>query len=942
VAVELKLFLGLWFLFGLLIQSGDLEAFNLQHMGIEAMVERHQLSVDGSPTPQLQPAGDVFEHDGRLYAAKQPGQFFAGSLVYFLLHLLGISYLTNYLLAGALTTFFTVSLVTAVAAVCVFRLARDWVDGSSVLWPWLSVLAFSLGSIALPYSGVMHHDALATAYLAIAFYLATRVGHIRKPIPTTMAIGFLLGWTITTSMLSFFPAVVIGLYVLSLYPIRLLPWAVLGGSLGLAPLFAYNWISFGHPLLVPNVAGDFSDTFFFLDWRNFTSKVRFYAGMLTMYAPVFWLGLAGLALFPSRLRREQMVLCALHLALMGYVFNVETIAGCQYGPRYLLPLMPFAALGLIGFSHLSSAQRRRGAAVVVGLVLAVSIVINFVGALYGAMFCDLRRYAFAHYVEAIRHGVFRTFPLSIWLVVPIGLWLAQLAARWGLSTRGTVPLAGAGGRGTLRWVVLALYLVSLILWRDTVPAGLNNDAAEETLRGILLLEHGRFEVITDLIGIPQETLYLYLAGAVAEIFGTTTLAVQLTSWGVGLAIVYLLYVVARRVDVRLPPWVALLVAVSSIWLFHYARAGVRAISAPFFLLSFCLLLDRSERAPQRNGPAFAAGCVLGLSVYAYTSCRVLVLAVIVDACVRLLRAGPKRAPLVKRYAAMAAGTLIVSLPNLWFFAQAPREFLLRGEYVAFGGLAVVPQHLLWSLLLPFTYGGAYRTLTGPGYISDGVSAGLVVTGIDPLHPLVAAAFLGGLVVAWKHRERAVVSILLWMWPLSVLLLGFSGPSLTRLLILLPVFLIFAMLGLAALLRRWPRARGVVLALLLLVVVWEARQYFVVFARMPEAQSYFSSVATPMGQRARELAEQGQRVVCVVAKDASVLRYLTHDDAGSVRVVEFYQRPLDPRAIPIVSFQPQVLLIERAERFAGYTAVFPPQRHVGTRGAFDEIRLAGPD
>jgi hypothetical protein len=290
---------------------------------------------------------------------------------------------------------------------------------------------------------------------------------------------------------------------------------------------------------------------------------------------------------------------------------------------------------------------------------------------------------------------------------------------------------------------------------------------------------------------------------------------------------------------------------------------------------------------------------------------------------------------------MAAGAFLVSLPNLWFLLQAPREFLLRGEYVAFGGPDAVPGHLLWSFLLPFAYGDAYRTLTGPGYISDGVSAGLTTAGIDPVHPLIAAAFLVGLVVAWQRRERSAVSVLLWTWPLGILFLGFSGPSLTRLLILAPVYFVFAALGIGELLRRWPRTWALVLLVLCFAVAWETRQYFVVFAQSSKAQSYFSPAATPIGQRARELAGQGKRVVCVVAKDESVVRYLTHDHGELVRIVEFYQRPLDPRAIPIASFQPHVLLIERNERFARYAAVFPRQRVVSAGGPFDEIRLASP-
>ena len=37
------------------------------------------------PYPALQPQGDVFEMGDHLYAAKQPGQFMAGALVYFAL-----------------------------------------------------------------------------------------------------------------------------------------------------------------------------------------------------------------------------------------------------------------------------------------------------------------------------------------------------------------------------------------------------------------------------------------------------------------------------------------------------------------------------------------------------------------------------------------------------------------------------------------------------------------------------------------------------------------------------------------------------------------------------------------------------------------------------------------------------------------------------------------
>ena len=419
------LFLGLWILYGILINAYDLESFNLQQMGIEAIVERRHLFVDGSPTPQLQPRGDVFLHNGHLYAAKQPGQFFAGALVYALLHAFGLSYLRNFLVTSALVTYFTASLATAVAAVCVYRLARAWAaPAASPLWPWLVALAFGVCSTALPYAGVTHHDVLATSYLTAAFALLW----LAEPRPRANAlIGLLLGWTITTSMLPAPMVAVVGVGALASNP-RRAAWMVLGALVGIAPLLVYNWVSFGHPLLVPNVAGQFADTFFFFDWSNLSRKLAFYARMTTLYVPILWCGLIGLACFPARWRRPQLLVAAPIVALLAYVCNIETLGGCQYGPRYLLPAVPFLALGLIGFSYIAQPTRRRTVAVLIVAVAALSAIINAVGALYGVMYCDLRQYGFTHYLTAMRLGIFRAFPLALWLTVPLALWAIAVGA----------------------------------------------------------------------------------------------------------------------------------------------------------------------------------------------------------------------------------------------------------------------------------------------------------------------------------------------------------------------------------------------------------------------------------------------------------------------------------------------------------------------------------
>ncbi len=522
----------------------------------------------------------------------------------------------------------------------------------------------------------------------------------------------------------------------------------------------------------------------------------------------------------------------------------------------------------------------------------------------------------------------------------------------GCETGGRVPRGWRSAAAVL--LAIGLYCSALALWCDQIPQGVHNDTVEEAQRGMYLVEGRHLEVITFAVGNSAETLYLYLVGAAIALLGPTTLAIQIVSWTFAAACIVLGAALVRRLQPALPVWVPVLLFTSSLWLFHYARAGLRAIAAPVVLLALCLLLDRAERTPAARTAALGAGAILGLGVYAYTSCRVLPLVWIVYAATRLLRARaqpespptplpPPGSPLPRLslahcYAYILLGTFILSIPNLLFFLAAPGKFLFRGSYVIRGGPTDWAGHVFWTFLLPFHYPDIYRLAVGPAHFTDGVSTSLKLAGLNPIHPIVAVAFVIGLSRAWRRRAEAVPFFLLCTWALGSLLLGFSGPSLTRLLILLPVYLVFAALGLAAVLERFPRLRPVCAALLVVVLAWTAYRYFVTFARSAEAQYVYSQAATPIGVRAAELAAQGARVLCVVAKDFNTVRYLTHDHTDSVRVVEFYRKPLDPRRLPLEELQPHVLLLERNARFATFTNVFPADRHVGTHPAYEEIRL----
>jgi len=426
---ELALFLFVWTFCGLLVNSTNLEAFNLQQAGVEAMVERKQFSLEGSPTPQLQikvyydgdkPFGDTFMHNGRQYAAKQPGQFMAGAVIYFFLRLLGFSYQNNYALAAALVSFFTSSLVTAAAALAVFRIAREFTGDESFSWPLASALLYAFGTTAFAYSGFAYHDTLASGYLVIAFYLALLLARkkVRRESLIAFAAGALLGLTVTTSMLPFFMACVLGVYLMTLRPWKTSVAAIAGGLVGIAPLLWYNAISFGNPLLNSYTAGGYPKSDLHFNLHNSIEKVGLYASEITLYDPLVWLGVLGLLFFPRVLRRKVLVIVALFAAHAFQVLNIESHGGCHYGPRFLLPALPFAAVGLAGFHYLRSRMTRRAMALAVVLVGTASIVINAVGTAYGAMYCDVQVYAFWPAVAALQHGGLKGFPLAKWLVVP--------------------------------------------------------------------------------------------------------------------------------------------------------------------------------------------------------------------------------------------------------------------------------------------------------------------------------------------------------------------------------------------------------------------------------------------------------------------------------------------------------------------------------------------
>ncbi|MEQ1606652.1 MAG: hypothetical protein ABL999_17460 [Pyrinomonadaceae bacterium] len=437
LTVELMLFLGLWLFYGTLINVKNIDDFG--QSVTEAIVDQHRFSVEGLTAWPVK--GDVFGFQGHTYSNKNPGQAIISSVAYAHLRMLGISYADNKFLVGALVIFFSSSLFAALGSVALFRLAKD-LFGTDNVWPLAGTLVWSVGTTGTVFSGVAWHDVLATAMLVIAVYLLHR---IRCGSPAfeqarnfSILAGFLLGVIVTTSMTFFFIVVLFGIYFLSLGKRKLILPFIISGVVGVAPLFFYNTVNFGDPLMFPAVAyfkysGMAPDVYFFLDWNNFKNKAVGYYNLINWYTPILWPGVVGLILLPSRVRREQLFIFGAIVVLVFYMFNVQGFGVCGYGPRYLMPIMPFCALGIAGFGRIPLKILRWPLAVGIGLVALYSVRVNVVGALGGAMYCNYAGFGYYEYIGSLAVGQISPFPLLkfllplflIWCVVALYLILPE-------------------------------------------------------------------------------------------------------------------------------------------------------------------------------------------------------------------------------------------------------------------------------------------------------------------------------------------------------------------------------------------------------------------------------------------------------------------------------------------------------------------------------------
>jgi hypothetical protein len=334
---------------------------------IRAVLEHHTLQIDAYRLH----TGDLAIWQGHYYTDKAPGSSLLALLPVALAR--GIDRLvgvdpegfpglawTSYVAAVTTSGLFSV-----VAALAIFWLARGW--GYSRRAAVFAATGFGVASPAWCYATLFMGHALTAGCLMLAFAAAASMGDdpTGRPYLRAWTVGLSCGWAVVTEFPAAVPIVlIVGLAVVTAgdaFPDKLsgvVVRIVAGGAIPAAVLLGYNSLTFGSPFHIAYTSeadpryehmrqGLFGITY--PRWQVLR-EILFgsYRGLLPL-APLMALTPFGLAAIARIGRRRRAVWVATGIAVFYFLLNASYFyweGGWAYGPRHVVPVLPFLALGL--------------------------------------------------------------------------------------------------------------------------------------------------------------------------------------------------------------------------------------------------------------------------------------------------------------------------------------------------------------------------------------------------------------------------------------------------------------------------------------------------------------------------------------------------------------------------------------------------------------------
>jgi len=321
-----------------------------------AMIERKSVDI----TPYHENTGDHAKRDGRYYCDKAPGISWLGLPAYAVAY---YGFAPDPISRGFLSwsSYFvvltSVSLISALGVVALYRmLAALNLSESRRL---LLALAYAFGTMALPFSTILYGHQTAAALLIIPLAMLVRdrheLGDKRLGSGALVWVGVLLGMSVVVEYTAALGVIAICLYALwTRRPWWHVGWIVVGGAIPALLMAWYNHAAFGGPMVLPyefSTQPHRSQGFFMgigvpdpqALWHILLSPFR----GLFFSAPWLLLALPGVVLLWRQGRDRALVTVSVVMCVLFVWLNASLVdweGGKTFGPRYIIPAVPFLTL----------------------------------------------------------------------------------------------------------------------------------------------------------------------------------------------------------------------------------------------------------------------------------------------------------------------------------------------------------------------------------------------------------------------------------------------------------------------------------------------------------------------------------------------------------------------------------------------------------------------
>ncbi|MDP3046856.1 MAG: hypothetical protein Q8O07_05200, partial [Chloroflexota bacterium] len=356
--------------------------------GTDSLVKRGEFTVN-----QIYWDGNnvgMYTTDGEMVPNYEPAQMVLAVPLYVLGWVTGVGLVQSVMLFNPLVTALTVALF--------FLCLRELFYGRAVSVA-LS-LAYAFATIAWVYSKFFFREPLMALGYAVALFGLLRYGR-RHDLTGACLVGVGAGLAVATKQVSlvalpFFAALFVfysrrserneflrsvlaaGLPLLVILALVKVYQDV---SLGSIPAFARNVVEYASSPLIAR--DNWPDMLFAAYGLTFSPGKGLFA-----YSPVLFLALLAVPWFLRRHPMEAIILGTLSLAhIVGYSRYISWWGGLSWGPRYLLPIVPFVLIAAAPVAEKLLASRIAVWRVLAVIVLIVSVTVQIAG-----VSVDLRLY----------------------------------------------------------------------------------------------------------------------------------------------------------------------------------------------------------------------------------------------------------------------------------------------------------------------------------------------------------------------------------------------------------------------------------------------------------------------------------------------------------------------------------------------------------------------